>query len=145
MSVEIRKKEKAYRASEEGEHTMRMQEPERWQQARQEGQEGSDLGAAYSGRYDPEAQQEYIDVVRITICQWAAGDAAGRRDRTGQLNCGHAHVYCHLCHCCHHTGDAVKKRARGERACVWEGTLRSYQLRFRRSICALAAHRIATA
>src|SRR6266571_2291969 len=39
MSVEIRKKEKAYRASEEGEHTMRMQEPERWQQARQEGQE----------------------------------------------------------------------------------------------------------
>lgn len=63
MSVEIRKKEKAYRASEEGEHTMRMQEPERWQQARQEGQEGSDLGAAYSGRYDPEAQQEYIEVV----------------------------------------------------------------------------------
>ncbi len=42
---------------------MRMQEPERWQQARQEGQEGSDLGAAYSGRYDPEAQQEYIEVV----------------------------------------------------------------------------------
>jgi len=42
---------------------MRMQEPEQWQQARQEGQEGSDLGAAYSGRYDPEAQQEYIEVV----------------------------------------------------------------------------------
>ena len=41
---------------------MRMQEPEQWQQARQEGQEGSDLGAAYSGRYDPEAQQEYIEV-----------------------------------------------------------------------------------
>src|SRR5712691_2703045 len=42
---------------------MRMQEPEQWQQARQEGQEDSDLGAAYSGRYDPEAQQEYIEVV----------------------------------------------------------------------------------
>jgi len=57
------KKEKAYRALEEGEHAMRMQEPEQWQQARQEGKEGSDLGAAYSGRYDPEAQQEYIEVV----------------------------------------------------------------------------------
>jgi uncharacterized protein YhaN len=57
------KKEKAYGASEEGEHAMRMQEPEQWQQARQEGQEGSDLGAAYSGRYDPKAQQEYIEVV----------------------------------------------------------------------------------
>jgi uncharacterized protein YhaN len=42
---------------------MRMQEPEQWQQARRGGQEGSDLGAAYSGRYDPEAQQEYIEVV----------------------------------------------------------------------------------
>lgn len=42
---------------------MRMQEPEQWQQARREGQEGSDLGAAYSGRYVPEAQQEYIEVV----------------------------------------------------------------------------------
>jgi hypothetical protein len=43
---------------------MRMQEPERWQQARQEeGQEGSVLGAAYTGRYYPEAQQEYIEVV----------------------------------------------------------------------------------
>ncbi len=42
---------------------MRMQEPEQWQLARQEGQEGSDLGAAYSGRYDPEAQKEYIEVV----------------------------------------------------------------------------------
>ncbi len=42
---------------------MHMQEPGQWQQARQEGQEGSDLGAAYSGRYDPEAQQEYIEVV----------------------------------------------------------------------------------
>jgi len=62
MGVEIRKKEKAYRASGEGEQVMRMQEPEQWQQARQEGQEGSDLGAAYSGRYDPEAQQEYIEV-----------------------------------------------------------------------------------
>jgi len=41
---------------------MRMQEPEQWQQARQEGQEGSNLGSAYSGRYDPEAQQEYIEV-----------------------------------------------------------------------------------
>jgi hypothetical protein len=42
---------------------MRMQEPERWQQARQEeGQEGSVLGAAYTGRYYPEAQQEYIEV-----------------------------------------------------------------------------------
>ena len=42
---------------------MRMQEPEQGQPARQEGQELSDLGDAYSGRYDPEAQQEYIEVV----------------------------------------------------------------------------------
>ena len=42
---------------------MRMQEPEQWQQAGQEGQERSDPGDAYSGRYDPEAQQEYVEVI----------------------------------------------------------------------------------
>jgi hypothetical protein len=38
---------------------MRMQEPEQWQQSRQEWQEP---GAEYAGRYEPE-QQEYIEVV----------------------------------------------------------------------------------
>ncbi len=42
---------------------MRMQEPEQQSQFEQEWQEHSSSGTEYKGKYEPEQQQEYVEVV----------------------------------------------------------------------------------
>jgi MFS family permease len=48
---------------------MRMQEPEQWQQSRQDWQEQSAFGTEYQGKYEPAQQQESIEAVAGDVYQ----------------------------------------------------------------------------